>query len=91
MKLCAAGVEAEDFAKVDREMMPVEGIGDLDIVNSVINAKLRLKQVKLAIVTCVAEDESRSRSAVTPSVCLSVRPSQNLVIATPLKLLIQLS
>ena len=47
------------------------------------------------IFTCVAEGESRSRSAVTPSVCLfvrlSVRPSQNLVIATPLKLLIQLS
>ena len=47
------------------------------------------------VFTCVAEGESRSRSAVTPSVCpsvgLSVRPSQNLVIATPLKLLIQLS
>ena len=41
--------------------------------------------------TCVAEGESRSRSAVTPSVCPSVRLSQNLVIATPLKLLIQLS
>ena len=46
--------------------------------------------------TCVAEGVSRSRSAVTPSVrlsvcpsvCMSVRPSQNLVIATPLKLLI---
>ena len=41
--------------------------------------------------TCVAKGESRSRSAVTPSVRLSVRPSQNLVIATRLKLLIQLS
>ena len=41
--------------------------------------------------TCVAEGESRSRSAVTPSVCPSVRPSQNLVIAAPLKLLIKLS
>ena len=29
--------------------------------------------------------------SLRPSVCLSVRPSQNLVIATPLKLLIQLS
>ena len=51
--------------------------------------------VYICIFTCVAEGESRSRSAVTPSVCLSVRlsvrPSQNLVIATPLKLLIQLS
>ena len=51
MKLCAAGVEAEDFANVDREMMLVESMGDLDIVNSVINAKLRLHQVKLAIVS----------------------------------------
>ena len=55
------------------------------------------------VFTCVAEGESRSRSAVTPSVCPSVglssvcpsvcpsvRPSQNLVNATPLKLLIQL-
>ena len=37
--------------------------------------------------TCVAKDESRSRSRVTPS----VRLSQNLVIATPLKLLIRFS
>ena len=37
MKLCAAG----DFAKIDREMMPVESMGDEDSVNSVINAKLR--------------------------------------------------
>ena len=51
MKLCAAGVEAEDFANVDREMMLVESMGDLDIVNSVINAKLRLQQVKVAIVS----------------------------------------
>ena len=44
------------------------------------------------VFTCVAKGESRSRSVVTPSVCRSsVRPSQNLVIATPLKLLIQLS
>ena len=40
------------------------------------------------VFTGVAKGESRSWSAVTPSVCLSVRPSQNLVIATPLKLLI---
>ena len=51
IKLCAAGVEAEDFAKIDREMMPVESMGDEDSVNSVINAKLRLQQVKLAIVS----------------------------------------
>ena len=47
------------------------------------------------IFTCVAKGESRSRSALIPFVCLSgrlsVRPSQNLVNATPLKLLIQLS
>ena len=40
--------------------------------------------VKCRIITCLADGESRSRNAVTPSVC----PSQNLVIATPLKLLI---
>ena len=49
----------------------------------------------IAIFTCVAEGQSRSRSAVTPSVRLSfrlsVRPSQNLVIETPLKLLIRCS
>ena len=39
------------------------------------------------VFTYIDEGESRSRSAVS----LSVRPSQNLVIATPLKLLIQLS
>ena len=50
------------------------------------------KKMLQFIITCVAEGESGSRSAVTPSVCSSVclsdRPSQNLVIATPLKLLI---
>ena len=50
-----------------------------------------LSLVQSMIFTCIAEGESRSRSAVTPSVCPSVCPSQNLVIATPLKLLIQLS
>ena len=60
----------------------------MDIIEKII---LMSKGRSPHIFTCVAEGESRSRSAVTPSVCLSVRPSQNLVIATPLKLLIQLS
>ena len=56
-----------------------------------INEHSGVKLIEAYIFTCVAEGESRFRSAVTPSVCPSVRPSQNLVIATPLKLLIQLS
>ena len=39
-------------------------------------------------ITCVAEDEA---GLGVQSLRPSVRPSQNLVIATPLKLLIQLS
>ena len=50
---------------------------------------LRIQINKTVVFTCVAKDESRSRSRVTPS----VRPSgsQNLVIATLMKLLIRFS
>ena len=74
-------------------------IDHLYILLQFICPKFKVLGGEAYLYTCVAEGVSRSRSAVTPSVCpsvclyvrLSVRPSQNLVIATPLKLLIQLS
>ena len=51
----------------------------------IINIIIIVLYWKYCIFTCVTRGESRPRSWVTPSVC----PSQNLVIATPLKLLIR--
>ena len=66
---------------------PIEEYEQFD--NSLNDRDLQKKMV--SIFTCVAKGEIRSRSRVTPSACPSVLLSQNLVIATPLKLLIQLS
>ena len=72
-------VNAEQVTRTswDGELMTVHGkpVETASISEALSTFMNFLKNLGNVVFTCVAEGESRSRSAVTPSVCPSVRPS----------------